>query len=592
MVVAGVDVGAETVKVVLMNDNQVLSSSIVKGGLERGQSAERAMHAALKAAGLSWQEVQCTVATGIGRKEVAFADEVVTEIAADARGVAFICPSARTIIDVGAEGARGIRTAAGGKVTDFAKNEKCAAGVGAFVGSMARALEVPLEDMGPLSLTSDRDLPMNATCVVFAESEVISLIHAKTPKSDIARAIHKAIATRTTAMVRRVGIEKDVVFIGGVARNSGVVAILKHQLGMDVLIPKEPQLLGAIGAAIIAASGNSMVPGAGGERRTSQKEGPETVSQRVRIRTHKEACPPEINHAAVGEQKPEFWRWHEYTWKAEDRDWRGHEMITAGVDIGSVSSKAAVMVDGEVYSYSLYRTGSSSPDSAHMALKGCLEGTGMTLDDIHFVVGTGYGRVNVPFARKTVTEIACHARGANFMNPAVRTILDMGGQDCKAILCDERGKVVQFLMNDKCAAGTGRGMEVVSDLLSVPIIEIGARSLAVDREPPLVSSTCVVFAKTEAVGLLREGFTVDEVLAAYCAAMAHRVVTLLQRLGVQQAFTITGGISKNSGVVKRIEKELGVRAVPVAPDPQLAGAIGAALFAKDLLTKHKARVRG
>ncbi|MDP6510600.1 MAG: benzoyl-CoA reductase, bzd-type, subunit Q [Dehalococcoidia bacterium] len=294
----------------------------------------------------------------------------------------------------------------------------------------------------------------------------------------------------------------------------------------------------------------------------------------------------------MAEQKPEFWRWHEYTWRDEGKNWKDYEMITAGVDIGSVSSKAAVMVDGELYSYSLYRTGSSSPDSAHKAMQGCLEGTGMTIDDIKFIVGTGYGRVNVPFAHKTVTEIACHARGANSMNAGVRTILDMGGQDCKAILCDERGKVQQFLMNDKCAAGTGRGMEVVSDLLSVPIGDIGPLSLGVNREPPPVSSTCVVFAKTEAVGLLREGFDVAEVLAAYCAAMAHRVVTLIQRVGVQKEFAITGGISKNSGVVKRIEKELGVEAVEIAPDAQLAGAIGAANFAKDLLAKQMARAGG
>ncbi|MEK7847668.1 MAG: benzoyl-CoA reductase, bzd-type, subunit Q [Chloroflexota bacterium] len=285
------------------------------------------------------------------------------------------------------------------------------------------------------------------------------------------------------------------------------------------------------------------------------------------------------------EKKPEYWRWHEYTWKADNMDWKGHEFITAGVDIGSVSSKALIMVDDKIYSYSLYRTGSSSPDSAHKAIKGCLDGTGMSIDDIKFVVGTGYGRVNVPFAHKTVTEIACHARGANYMNSAVRTILDMGGQDCKAILCNELGKVVQFLMNDKCAAGTGRGMEVVSDLLSVPIGDIGPMSLSVDREPPPVSSTCVVFAKTEAVGLLREGFTVSEVLAAYCSAMAHRVVTLIQRVGIQKEFAITGGISKNSGVVKRLEKELGLEAVKMDPDPQLAGAIGAALFARDLLAK-------
>ena len=256
MVAAGVDVGAETVKVVLLSDSKILGSSIVRGGLDRSKSAEEAMEKALQSAGIARKDVKRTVATGIGRKEVAFADQVATEIAADARGATWLFPSARTIIDVGAEEARGIRTDGKGKVTDFAKNEKCAAGVGSFVGSMARALEITLEDMGPFSLTSDKDIPMNVTCVVFAESEVISLIHAKTLKPDIARAIHGAIATRTTSMVRRVGIEKDVVFIGGVAKNPGVVEMLRKHLGVDFLIPQEPQLVGAIGAALIAASAN------------------------------------------------------------------------------------------------------------------------------------------------------------------------------------------------------------------------------------------------------------------------------------------------------------------------------------------------
>ena len=255
MISAGIDVGAETVKVALLNDGKVVGSSIVRGGLDRSKSAEEAMSRALKSAGLSRSDVKRVVATGIGRKEVEFANEVATEIAADARGAAFMFPSVRTIIDVGAEEARGIRTTDTGKVTDFAKNEKCAAGVGSFVGSMARALEISLEEMGPFSLTSDKDIPMNVTCVVFAESEVISLIHAKIPKPDIARAIHGAIATRTTSMVRRVGIEKDVVFMGGVAKNPGVVELLKRHLGTDFLIPEEPQMV-AIGAAIIAASAN------------------------------------------------------------------------------------------------------------------------------------------------------------------------------------------------------------------------------------------------------------------------------------------------------------------------------------------------
>lgn len=282
----------------------------------------------------------------------------------------------------------------------------------------------------------------------------------------------------------------------------------------------------------------------------------------------------------------EYWRWKEYNWKNPDLDWKKGSVITGGVDIGSVSTQAVIMVDGELYAFANMRTGSDSPDSARKAMGWALQDTGLKLEDIQYVVGTGYGRVNVPFAHRTITEIACHARGAVHMyGPTVRTILDMGGQDCKAIHCDEKGKVSSFLMNDKCAAGTGRGMEVFADLLSVPIEEVGAMSLDVDEEPEPVSSTCVVFAKSEAIGLLRAGWPKTKVLAAYCSAMAHRVVTLLERIGVEKDFAVTGGIAKNIGVVSRIEKELGLQALKPRYDTQIAGALGAALFARGLLEK-------
>jgi bzd-type benzoyl-CoA reductase Q subunit len=282
----------------------------------------------------------------------------------------------------------------------------------------------------------------------------------------------------------------------------------------------------------------------------------------------------------------EYWRWKEYRWHDEERDWRGGTLITAGVDVGSVSSQAVIVVDGNLYGFSSMRTGSDSPESAQKAMNWALEGTGMTLDDIGFVVGTGYGRVNVPFSNKAITEIACHARGANYMyGSSVRTVLDMGGQDCKVIRCDERGKVTAFAMNDKCAAGTGRGMEVFADLLAIPIEEVGELSLQVEEEPPPVSCTCVVFAKSEATSLLREGWPKSKVLAAYCSAMAHRVVTLLEQVGIEKEFAITGGIAKNIGVVSRLQSETGVTALKTSTDTQIAGALGGALFAQNLLKK-------
>ena len=288
----------------------------------------------------------------------------------------------------------------------------------------------------------------------------------------------------------------------------------------------------------------------------------------------------------------EYWRWREYHKILPNKDWEDADIVTAGVDVGSVGSKAVIMTDGEVYSCSVMRTGSNSPDSAKKVMDWAIEGTGLKLNDLQYIVGTGYGRVNVPMANKAITEIACHAKGANYIwGPTVRTILDVGGQDVKAIRCDERGRVTSFLMNDKCAAGTGRGMEVFADLLKIPIEEVGEVSLKIDEEPDPVSITCVVFAKTEAMGLLRKGWPKEKVLAAYMRAMAERMCKLLERVGIEKDFVITGGQSKNIGIVTRIENIIGIESLPMPPweenglDPMVAGAIGAALFAKALYEK-------
>lgn len=284
----------------------------------------------------------------------------------------------------------------------------------------------------------------------------------------------------------------------------------------------------------------------------------------------------------------EYWRWLEECVVDPEMDWRKAEVLTLGVDVGSVSSEALVCLDGRLYAHNTVRTGANSPDSAKTATAGLFEKTGMKFDDIHYTVGTGYGRVNIPFADKAVTEIACHGRGAHYMGgPGVRTILDMGGQDCKAIHIDGNGKVTNFLMNDKCAAGTGRGMEVISDLLEVPVTELGERSFDIDEEPPAVSDVCVVFAKSEAMGRLKDGWSKNKVIAAYCRAMAERVSALLERIGVEPQFFITGGIAKNVGITRRIEAILGVEARPTGYDAQVAGALGAALFGHTLFLKGR-----
>jgi benzoyl-CoA reductase subunit D len=252
MITAGIDAGAKNTKTVILQDNEIVAKHSALSGFDQKASAEEAFNGALEKADLKKEDINFILATGSGMKEITFANDTITEVGAAARGATHLFPNARTVIDVGAEEGRALKCDENGKVVDFAINEKCAAGAGAFTESMARALEVKLEDIGELSLRSDQEIEMNAQCAVFAESEVVSLIHAKTTKENIARAVHDAISSRITAMVRKVGIEKEIALIGGVARNVGFVDSIKRDLESEVLIPEDPEFIGALGAAIAA----------------------------------------------------------------------------------------------------------------------------------------------------------------------------------------------------------------------------------------------------------------------------------------------------------------------------------------------------
>jgi len=253
MTSAGIDCGSKMTKVVILRDGQVLAKSQTLTGFDQKEAVEKAVGEALRQAGLRLEELEGICATGAGRKVVPYKNREITEVGAAAKAAVFLLPSARTVVDVGAEEGRSIKCDETGKVSDFAVNEKCAAGAGTFTEAMARALEVSLEEFGRLSLKSKQAVPMNAQCAVFAESEVVSLVHAKTPKEDIARAVHDAIANRITSMMRRVGIVKDVILIGGLALNPGFVDALKRDLDMEVHVPQDPEFAGALGAALAAA---------------------------------------------------------------------------------------------------------------------------------------------------------------------------------------------------------------------------------------------------------------------------------------------------------------------------------------------------
>jgi len=256
-------------------------------------------------------------------------------------------------------------------------------------------------------------------------------------------------------------------------------------------------------------------------------------------------------------------------------------VYTGGIDIGSATSKATILSgDGIVAEY-IVATGPASRESADAAMAGVLERAGLTADDISHTVATGYGRINVPSADKVVTEIACHARGVHHLFPEARTVLDMGGQDCKAIRVDAHGHHSAFAMNDKCAAGTGRFFDVMSSVLNVPLAELGPLALEAKSEP-VISSVCTVFARTEVTRLLRKGIPKADILGGLYEATSKRVVSLLKRVGIEPEFVITGGVAKNVGMVRKIEAKVGLEA-RIPEEPQTVGSLGAALFARDLL---------
>ena len=252
MITAGIDVGTLTTKVVLLGNGDISASSLIPTGESSSEAAGKAMEECLQVAGLNIGDVAAIVFTGIGREEIPYTAEIATEVICDARGVRFLFPQAGTVIDIGAESSRVVKCDSNGKVVDFVLNDKCAAGTGVFLDAMAKALEVKPEDMGKLSLQSTEEINITSMCVVFAESEVVSQIHRRVNKVDILAGIHKSIAIRISGMANRVGISKDVITIGGVARNIGVIRALESALGTTVSVPQNPQVVGALGAALIA----------------------------------------------------------------------------------------------------------------------------------------------------------------------------------------------------------------------------------------------------------------------------------------------------------------------------------------------------
>jgi len=260
-------------------------------------------------------------------------------------------------------------------------------------------------------------------------------------------------------------------------------------------------------------------------------------------------------------------------------------MIVAGCDVGSLSAEAVIMSDGSIISSEIIRVRPRPEQSATDVMDKALARAGLTYKDIECCVSTGYGRERIPFANGNVSELSCHGKGAQWLVPSVRTVIDVGGQDCKVIRVDENGKLINFVMNDKCAAGTGRFLEFMAKVLGVGIEDLGPLALATERPAP-ITNMCSIYAESEVLHYVYEGKNPAEIAAGINHAMAERVNSLVKRVGVEKDICITGGVAKNIGVVKNLEEMLQVNAEALPVDPQIVGAIGAGLFAKEELSNR------
>ena len=256
-------------------------------------------------------------------------------------------------------------------------------------------------------------------------------------------------------------------------------------------------------------------------------------------------------------------------------------MITAGCDVGSLTSKAVIMKDNRIVAQEVILSRIKPAESAVTVMESALQQAGMTLKDINFCVGTGYGRDRITFVQEAVSEITCHARGARWLLPTVKTVIDIGGQDCKAIRMDDKGNMLKFITNDKCASGTGRFLEVMAKVMNLNLDELGEMS-ARSKHPIIFASACTVWAQADVIQHLNDKVPIEDIAAGVNNAMASRMSTLANSIGLESDVCMTGGVAKNNGVVNALEKHLGIRIKRIRrEDPQIAGAIGAALFAME-----------
>jgi predicted CoA-substrate-specific enzyme activase len=573
--VAGVDVGSTLTKVAVY-DGALLATTTGPTEADYTRAAARLLAQALEQAMRLPDHLAYVVATGYGRRRLAFADSQITEITCHARGVREMFPGARTIIDVGGQDAKGIKLAPGGKVVDFVMNDKCAAGTGRFLDAMAAMLGLTIDQLGELGHRTTPELSISSVCTVFAQQEVAQRLAEGVPVEEVLAALHAALASRIDRMVRRLRVEPQVILTGGVAKNPALVRFLERRLGLSVVVPCDPLVTGAMGAALLA-------------REAIQRgEAPRTARR-------------PLDTGAGGGGNAAGWASLEGRGRAGGASARvglggrclegefvlaTHEtatrLPTGGVDVGSLYTKAIVL-DGDRARFAVIPSQGSSLEVAEDALARTLRSAGIRREDLGGLGATGLGASKLPLARR-LSEISCVAKGISRLCPEAGLVIDIGGQATRVIRLGPGGIVKDFSVSGQCAAGSARLLEVIAHLLGIEVGELGELSLR-SHHPATFSAGCAVFAETEAISLLVQGTSREDLLAGIHQSLAAKIVALARGACASGPCALAGGGAKDQGLVARIETAMGPVLVP--PEPMVIAALGAALLAVAALVQKR-----
>jgi len=564
--VAGVDVGSTLTKVVVRN-GAVLASAADRTQVDYVGAAARLLADAVQRAGRPPEEIGYVVATGYGRRRLPFADREITEITCHARGVRELFPRARTIVDIGGQDAKGIKLGPGGKVINFAMNDKCAAGTGRFLEIMAASLGLRVEELGATSLRARAPVSISSVCTVFAEQELTQRLAEGVPLENVLAGLHAALASRVHRMVRGLRVEREVILTGGCARNPGLVRAFEALLEMPVLTPTDPLLTGALGAALLAAEALDGGAAPAPALRLGLRSAP--VVELGRGAGHEDE---RRGRVFALRSRPAPYRAEGQL--ALPENGRVGSVPSAGIDAGALFTKA-VVVDGTRAGYAVVRSEGDYLRVAEEALDVALRVLGTPRERLAAVAGTGLGAGKVS-PRSELSEITCLATGVARLVPDAGQVIDVGGHGTRVIRLGPGGVVREFSVSGQCAAGSARILEVVAHLVGLDLAELGEMSLGA-ASPAAFVVGCAVFAETEAVSLLTRGTSRADLLAGLHQSLAAKILAMARAGAAQGPWAVVGGGAKDVGLVARLRAA--APSVVVPSEPMVVAALGAALRA-------------